>query len=136
VFWQKRQAGESENSEVNMTPLIDISLVLVVILLLATPLAFESSIDLQRAEASGRQAAQPAPAARVELVILSEDSIRVNRITVARDDYEKILQPLVARQPLPQVVISCAEGVSHGTFVEVLDVTKLCGVDDIAVTRR
>jgi biopolymer transport protein TolR len=136
VFWQKRQAGESGTSEVNMTPLIDISLVLVVILLLATPLAFESSIGLQRAEASGQKAPRPAEMARVEVTILSEDSLRINRIVVRKDGCAKILGPMLSKRPAPQVVISCAEGVSHGTFVDVLDTAKLCGANEIAVTGR
>ena len=37
--WNRLQENEGGRAEVNLTPLIDISLVLVVILLLATPLA-------------------------------------------------------------------------------------------------
>jgi len=41
-----------------MTPLIDVSLVLVVMLLLTTPLAFESSIGVDHASKSGRRATE------------------------------------------------------------------------------
>ena len=41
--WQNK----TREHEVNLTPLIDVSLVLVVMLLLATPLAFESSIKVR-----------------------------------------------------------------------------------------
>jgi biopolymer transport protein ExbD len=119
-----------------MTPLIDISLVLVVILLLATPLAFESSIGLHGAEASGQESPKPTEVARVELTILAEDSLRINSSIVRMEDCAEILQPLLSTQPVPQVVIACAEMVSHGTFVEVLDTAKLYGASDIAFTGR
>jgi len=48
VAQKQRRVIQQDKAEVNMTPLIDISLVLVVILLLATPLAFESSIGLKK----------------------------------------------------------------------------------------
>jgi biopolymer transport protein ExbD len=136
VLRRKKQTGESGTTDINLAPLIDISLVLVVILLLATPLAFESSIALQRAEASGRQAPRPAEALRVEMTILSDDTLRINRIVVRKVSCAKILQPLLSKQPQPQVVISCAGGVSHGTFVDVLDAAKLSGARDIAVSGR
>ena len=34
----------------------------------------------------------------------------------------------------PPVVITCADAVSHGTFVSILDEAKLCGAREIAVT--
>ena len=49
MWMQRRQTDEEGMSDVNMTPLIDVSLVLVVILLLATPLAFESSFGVRKA---------------------------------------------------------------------------------------
>jgi biopolymer transport protein ExbD len=52
---RKPRKGESGSYEPNMTPLIDVSLVLVVILMVATPLALQSSIGVSRA-ANGAKA--------------------------------------------------------------------------------
>ena len=49
-----KKSGDNIN-EINMTPLIDVSLVLVVMLLLATPLAFESSIAIKKAMDSAKE---------------------------------------------------------------------------------
>ena len=57
------------NCEVNMTPLIDVSLVLVVMLILATPLAFESRIDVSSASKSGQVAKEEKPSERIEIII-------------------------------------------------------------------
>ena len=119
--------------EPNMTPLIDVSLVLVVILMVATPMAFQSSIAVQRAAQSGRKADVVAKAERIEIQILSADSLTVNRALVPRDRIEWTLRPLLDRSATRTVVIRCADGVPHGAFVGVLDEAKRCGAAEIAV---
>ena len=127
-----RPSGEGHN-EVNMTPLIDVSLVLVVILLLATPLAFESSIAVRQAAISGKKASEESKVERVEIAIISDDLLVVNRERIPQESLEEILTPLLATSSEHQVVVSCDDGVSHGRFVNVLDRTKLCGAQKIAV---
>ena len=122
--------------EINMTPLIDVSLVLVVMLLLLTPLAFESSIAVRKAAASAKQSAKKEREERVELKIISEDEVIVNRKTVLRAELSLTLRQLLADKVQRRVVIDCDDNVSHGAFVDVLDQAKLCGAGDIAVLGR
>jgi biopolymer transport protein ExbD len=121
--------------EINVVPLIDVSLVLVVILMLLTPLAFEQSIAVHRAQAAARAGAAEESSERVEVSILGDDEIRVNRTTVARADLAATLRPMLLGEIPPPVIVSCADAVSHGTFVSVLDEAKLCGARDIAGPR-
>jgi biopolymer transport protein ExbD len=124
-------------TDVNMTPLIDVSLVLVVILLLATPLAFESSFAVKRSRVSGREAATPTRDERVELTVLSADSVRVNdRAVVALADLRGTLAPLLDRSPSRLVAVDCGDSVRHGAFVQVLDTARLAGAREIAVAGR
>jgi len=136
--FHKRQNGNATGDEgqVNMTPLIDVSLVLVVILMLATPLAFESSIAVRRSDAKARQAAKREKVEYVELAVVSEDSVRVNRRTVPRALLVATLRPILDESARRQVVVTCQSGVSHGAFVDVLDLAKLSGAGDIAVVGR
>lgn len=120
--------------DVNMTPLIDVSLVLVVMLLLATPLAFESNIAVKRAQAAATNAAREEPVERVEIRILDEGTVRVNRRDIPRAALSEALTPLLYGESPPPVVVSCADGVTHGTFVGVLDQAKFSGAAEIAVT--
>jgi len=129
------RAVTSTETEVNLTPLIDVSLVLVVMLLLATPLAFESSIAVQRGEHTGRQAAQESDRARIEVVVLDESAIRLNQKDVSLEDFGPRLVSLLEQAPGAPVVVRCEEGVSHGAFVAVIDEAKAHGATSIAVTR-
>ena len=119
--------------EPNMTPLIDVSLVLVVILMVATPLAFQSSIAVQRAAQAARRAAIIANAERIEITILSPETVVVNRNEIPRSTLPSLLKPLLDGSASKVVVVRCEAGVSHGTFVGVLDDAKACGASQIAV---
>ena len=122
--------------DVNMTPLIDVSLVLVVILMVATPLAFQSSIALRTAAASGRRAGQEARAERVELAVLADGRVRVNRAIVPREALAPALSPALRASASRLVVVSCEDGVPLGRFVSVIDEAKSLGAARIAVIGR
>jgi biopolymer transport protein TolR len=121
-------------NEINMTPLIDVSLVLVVMLMLATPLAFESSIALREARRTAKTAREKTNDERIEIRIVSEDEVLVNRTEVARVSLGSTLRPMLEASTHRIVIVSCNKGVSHGTFVNVLDRAKVCGARQIAVT--
>ncbi len=131
----KLQATQAVH-DINMTPLIDVSLTLVVILLLLTPLAFESSIAIRKALASAKASAKEQKEERVELNIVSEDSVLVNRRLVARAEIAAALEPLLENRTERRIVIECGDAVSHGAFVNVLDQAKICGAAEIAVLGR
>lgn len=133
---QQRETAGNGKAEVNMTPLIDVSLTLVVILLLTTPLAFESGFAVRRAVASANAAFDENRQARVEVAILSEDSVRVNKRIVARRDFAPVLAGALQQSANGQVTVECADEVLHGTFVEVLDQAKLHGAAEIAIVGR
>ena len=121
--------------EPNMVPLIDVSLVLVVILLVATPMALQSGIGVSRAASSGRKAL-PARTERIEVSILGADSIVVNRSMVARPALGARLRALLDESATREVVVRCDDRVAHGDFVAVLDEAKAQGAASIAVVGR
>jgi biopolymer transport protein ExbD len=120
--------------EVNLTPLIDVGLTLVVILLLMTPLAFESSLLVRKALESARKAQTFQKEERIELKILTDEDVQLNRTVMARSGLSASLRPLLEKSANRRVIVTCADDVLHGTFVDVLDQAKSCGAADIAVT--
>jgi biopolymer transport protein ExbD len=122
-------------TEPNMTPLIDVSLVLVVILMVATPLALQSGLGVSRAATSGA-AAQRARVQRVEIEIVSADSVVVDRIGMPRARLRAALAPRLMASATREVVVRCGDTVPHGAFVAVLDEAKSEGAAAIAVAGR
>jgi biopolymer transport protein ExbD len=127
-----RRTGDPGIHEPNMTPLIDVSLVLVVILMVATPMAFQSSIVVSRAAASG-QKADPARTEWIEVTILSAETVRVNRQEVPRSALVPVLEARLGESATRRVLVRCGDEVPHAAFVAVLDDAKACGAAGIAV---
>src|SRR5262245_19777985 len=116
----------------NLTPLIDVSLVLVVILLVATPMALQSGFAVSRAASSGRQGPE-ARVARIEISVIDEHRVAVNRVEVTREQMGPMLQPLLDASPNREVVVRCGDQVTHAAFVSVIDEAKARGAAKIAV---
>jgi biopolymer transport protein ExbD len=70
---------------------------------------------------------------QVELLVLDDSQVRVNRSLVERADLADVLRPMLAENPSSRVVIRCEDGVSHGAFVNVLDQAKVSGAVELAV---
>ena len=119
--------------EANLTPLIDVSLVLVVILLVATPLAFQSSLAVQTAAASSRSAQQHVSEDRVEITIHGTGGVTVNRMDLEDSTVPEILEPLLAASSTGLVVVRCDDEVSHGRFVRLIDEARRVGARSIAI---
>ncbi len=118
--------------EPNMTPLIDVSLVLVVILMVATPLAFQSGIAVNAAAASGH-ARKPDREVRVEIAVGADGWLTVNDVRVPRAALAARLSPLLAGSASRLVVVRCDDAVPHGEFVSVLDEARALGATRVAV---
>ena len=118
--------------QVNMTPLIDVSLVLVVTLLLMTPLALESGIWVRNQQASAP--AEVVEAQRVTLTILSENMVQVNQRIMQRDHLQLVLGAMLRQPEFDGVNLDCADEVSHAAFVDVLDKAKMSGASSIALS--
>jgi biopolymer transport protein ExbD len=129
---QKRQ-GDNALTDVNLTPLIDVCLVLVVILLVATPLTFEQAIAVRSAAAAGRKAEQKSSDERIEVRLVDDNTVAINGRPVTRGSLSSRLRPLLDETATRKIVVRCDPGVTHGAFVNVLDQAKLSGAADIAV---
>jgi biopolymer transport protein ExbD len=100
---------------------------------LATPLTFESSIAVHKAAISAQEADKTDKEERIELRVISEESVRVNRTLVARAALVETLRPLLEVSSPGQVIVACEDSVSHRAFVDVLDKAKICGAMNISV---
>jgi biopolymer transport protein ExbD len=137
MFVAKKQNRETAGLfEVNVTPLVDVSLTLVCILLLSSPLAFESGIMVKKSAVSTAVVEERTEDDTIELDVFSEDSVRVNDTVVARRDLRTALAPLLESSASGLVVVACGDEVSHGAFVDVLDHAKIAGAAEIAVVGR
>ncbi len=121
-------------AEINITPLTDIFLVLLIIFMVATSVTIESAahVDLPKAEA-------PAPTEKpkgILVVYTAEHQIFVNGQSVAQRDLESNLRAALGKVPDKLVVFQGDQKVILGDMVRVLDIAKRAGAEQIAIAAQ
>ena len=122
--------------EPNMTPLIDVSLVLVVILMVATPLAFQSAIAVRTASSAGRASAVKSAADRIEVSVASDGALTVDGTAIPRQSIEAAIAARLGGSKSRMVVVHVAPDAPHGFMVGVLDDARSAGAAEIALAER
>lgn len=124
-------------SEVNVIPLADLSLVLLIILMVLSPMIMQSMIKVQATRASAVKSLQEKPPEPPLILLINPDGIYLNTIKMNTDlDLAaKISQAIGVRED-KTVLITADPRVLHGRVVEVLDLVKQQGVDKIALLHK
>mgnify|MGYP002776155865 FL=1 len=124
----ERSAGSQPMSDINMTPLIDVMLVLVVIFIITAPLLVSSvRVDLPRTAA-----AQPDRAATsVVVVIDAAGQIYVKDQLVTLPELNRRLALLRQAEPGAELQLRADQRVPYGRIVEVMDAAQQAGLSRI-----
>jgi biopolymer transport protein TolR len=124
----ERTPGSQPMSEINVTPLVDVMLVLVVILILTAPLMASSlRLDLPRSEA-----AQPGTAPRfVSIGIDRAGILFFNDQQVSREQLALRLASAARADPETEVQLRADQAVNYGTVVEIMGLAQQAGLNRI-----
>ena len=124
----ERTKGEPPMSEINVTPLVDVMLVLVVIFIITAPL-LASSIRLDLPKAEG---AQPGDAPRfVTLVVDKAGQLFLNDKPVAAPQLAEQLAATAKQNPETEIQLRADQGVNYGKVVEVMGIVHKAGLSRI-----
>src|SRR5262249_52908448 len=115
---------------INVTPLVDVVLVLLIILMVSSTyiVAQTLKVHLPRTKSTDGQAGKPAT-----ITILKTGALRWNDGDATEDAIVANLRSAVAADPDVSLVVSADRDVSHGRVVHVLDVAKLAGIVKFAI---
>lgn len=134
--------GDEIFAEINITPLTDIFLVLVIIFIISGSAAVEKvKQDQIASKSSGLKINLPSgeareidPGSKSLIVIIQKDGIiAVNEKRIADKDLERIFMAAFARDKNTQIVIRADAGVSHGVVVSVMERAKRVGLSRLAI---
>jgi biopolymer transport protein TolR len=124
----ERTRTDAPMSDINVTPLVDVMLVLLVIFILTAPL-LTSAIRLELPKAEGAQAGE-APLA-VTLVVNNQGQIFLNDKLILLPALATQLKDVAARRPDTEVQLRADQSVPYGRVVEVMGVTQKAGLSRI-----
>lgn len=124
----ERDKGTAPMSDINMTPLIDVMLVLVVIFIITAPL-LASSIKL---ELPKTDAAKPNEAPKFVLLVVDKSGQAfLNDKSLATAELATQLAQTAAQNPDTELQLRADESVPYGRVVEVMGVAQKAGLNRI-----
>jgi biopolymer transport protein ExbD len=115
---------------INVTPLVDVVLVLLVILMVASTyiVAQTLKVQLPRAKSTDGTADKP-----TKIEILKDGRLRWNEEDVVESALPEKMKAAVTADPEVSLVVSADKEVQHGNVVHVLDLAKLAGITKFAI---
>ena len=119
--------NRSVMSEINVTPLVDVMLVLLIIFMVTAPL-LQQGIDVNLPQAKGKNLP---PEERLSIVIKKGGTIFLNDTQISMDDLTKKLAAVSKRNP--DVFLKADKDVPYGLVVEVMGEVKEAGIEKLGM---
>ena len=130
--------GESDDltdmAEINVTPLVDVMLVLLIIFMITAPMLTQGlDVALPQAEGQSFELASNNPA---KVTIASSGAVYVDGTSVGSTDLDLSLGPMLRTRRVKRALLEADEGVPYGRVVAVLDVMNRAGVEQLGMITR
>jgi biopolymer transport protein TolR len=117
-------------SEINITPLTDVMMVLLVIFMVTTPLIMKASIDINLPKAHVKQ---DAVVEQVRIMLTQDGQIYVDQNIVTFETLESYLQNIFKGSSEAAVTVAADKRVPYGDAVKVLDVARQAGAKKLVL---
>ena len=126
----KRHLPAQDETELDMTPMLDIVFIMLIFFIVTTSFVKESGVTVNTPQA---QTASNQESANIFIAITGDGEVWIDRRQVDPRSVRAIVARLHADNPEGSVIIQSDESASTGTLVEVMDQVRLAGVRGIAI---
>ena len=123
--------GGGVKSDINVTPLVDVMLVLLIIMMIVAPLLNQGvSLQLPQAQNSTEM---PETQGQTVLAITADGSYWVDSIQVPANGLARRMDEVLATKTEQLVIIKADDEASYGDVMEALDELRTIGIEDIGL---
>jgi biopolymer transport protein ExbD len=127
--------GGGLTNDINVTPMIDVLLVLLIIFMLVIPMS-RKAIDLQLPDPTPQDTPSGPPPAQIVLEVLPGDVFKVNSEVVPKNRLPARLKEIYDPRPEKIIFVKGDEHVKYETVIWAMDVARGAGVKVIGATPK
>ncbi len=123
-------AVEEEESEINLTPMLDVVFIMLIFFIVTATFIKEAGIQVERPDTI---TADKQEDASILIAISSNDEIWIDREERDPRAVRGVIERLHAENPKGSIVIQADEGSTHEMLVIVMEAAKAAGVTNVAI---
>ena len=129
----KRNEGAKVSSEINVTPMVDVMLVLLIIFMVVTPM-LQKGISVDMAPVNNPEQMPDADKEDALLVSITRDGkVYFGSEQMAVDNLTAKVKDRLANKPDKRVYVKADMRARFGSVVQVVDAVRAAGVDDLGL---
>ncbi len=128
---RSRFAGEADEEDVNVTPLLDIVFIMLIFFIVTSTFVKEPGVEINRPEAA---TATERKLASILVAITAENEIWINKDQYELDEVRLAVEALKRENPKGTAAIQVDAEAESRYLVEVANQIRAAGVDEIAVS--
>jgi biopolymer transport protein ExbD len=114
---------------INVVPLVDIILVVLIIFMVTAPLVLKPTIDINLPKASSGDSSPPTP---LNIAIGHDGAISLNGKTSTLADVTAFAAQMIKEKPDTAAILQADKSVTLETLTSIIDVVKSAGVKKVA----
>jgi biopolymer transport protein TolR len=123
-----------EMAEINVTPLVDVMLVLLIIFMITAPMLTQGlTVQLPTAEGKSFELASNQPA---KITVAASGAVYVDGSPAGSANLEATLGPMLRARRVKRALLEADTGVPYGRVIAVLDVMNRAGVEQLGMITR
>ncbi len=117
-------------SEINVTPLVDVMLVLLIMFMVTTPLMQQGiDVNLPKTKSTGSTTKENP----VIILIRKNQTLEISEQKIAAAELENRLKNLFKNNKNPQIYIQADKAVDYGFVVEIMAIIRSAGIFNIGL---
>lgn len=125
------QKVNNEDSEINLTPMLDVVFIMLIFFIVTTSFVKEAGIEVNRPSAS---TTQQKTEANILIAIKNSNEIWIDKRMVDVRAVRANIERLKATNTQNSIVIQADKEAKTGTLVKVMDQVRLAGITNISVS--
>jgi biopolymer transport protein TolR len=121
------KTGRNDVSDINMTPMIDVLLVLIVIFMIAQPM-MQKTMDVQLPKEEKDKTTEPQQNTNIVLQIENGGVYKINTLQVTQAQLESKLNDIYRNRPQKIIFVKAAPDVVYQDVIAAMDAARGAGV--------